>query len=220
MTTHQDIDAKADVHEMAVIHRVFRRELRLLPELLRAVPAGDTERMRVLTGHAHLILEFLHSHHTGEDENLWPLLLERAAPDGELIRSMQAQHTEVASCVEGATELLDRLEQSADPGLADLLAKQIDRLAGVLASHLDQEERSILPLAERHLSVAEWEKLGEHGRSHTARENLPIVFHAILEEADQAERSALLAKLPTLPRLLLPTLGKRQYRRYIQRVRG
>lgn len=220
MTMHHDTDAKADVHEMVVIHRVFRRELRLLPELLRAVPAGNAERIRALTGHARLVLEFLHIHHIGEDENLWPLLLERAAPDGELIQSMQAQHTEVASCVEAATELLDRLEQTADPAIADLLAKQIERLAGVLTAHLDQEERSILPLAERHLSVAEWEKLSEHGISHTTRENLPIVFHAILEDADQGESKALLAKLPVLPRLLLPTLGKRQYRRYIQLVRG
>ena len=37
-----------DVHDMVVVHRVFRRELRLIPQLVREVAPGDTARAPVL----------------------------------------------------------------------------------------------------------------------------------------------------------------------------
>src|SRR5689334_20924962 len=79
MTT--DTQTLTDVHDMVVVHKAFRRELRLIPELVRAVPAGDTTRAAVVAGHARLVLQGLHLHHTGEDELLWPKLLQRDAPD-------------------------------------------------------------------------------------------------------------------------------------------
>jgi hypothetical protein len=72
------VSEKPDVNEMRVIHRVFRRELTALPGLVRRVPDGDIPRAEVVAGHARFMLNALHVHHTGEDENLWPLLLERA----------------------------------------------------------------------------------------------------------------------------------------------
>src|SRR6185369_172960 len=81
-----------DVQEMVVIHRVFRRELTVIPRLVRSVPDGDAQRVRVVAEHAAFVLDFLHAHHSGEDELLWPLLLQRAAPSATLVRTMQEQH--------------------------------------------------------------------------------------------------------------------------------
>ena len=38
------------VQEMVVVHRVFRRESRLMPELIRGVRPGDVDRARFLAG--------------------------------------------------------------------------------------------------------------------------------------------------------------------------
>ena len=52
------------------------------------------------------------------------------------------------------------------------------------------------------------------------RKQLPILFGAILEECTPEERRAMLAKLPLPVRLMLRSIGARQYRRYVTRVRG
>ena len=64
----------ASTPDMVVIHRAFRRESRLLGELIAAVPDGDTERAAVLGRHLLWYQAGLTSHHHGEDEQLWPLL--------------------------------------------------------------------------------------------------------------------------------------------------
>jgi hypothetical protein len=98
----------ADVRDMYVVHRAFRRELGLLPGLVRAVAPGDTARATVLARHARMCLQGLHLHHTGEDELLWPKLLERCTPDAELIHRMEAQHERVHDALEDLGPALDR----------------------------------------------------------------------------------------------------------------
>ena len=73
----------ADVRDMYVVHRAFRREFGLLPDLIRDVISGDVARAEVVASHLDLVLAGLHMHHTGEDVVLWPLLLERVAPSAE-----------------------------------------------------------------------------------------------------------------------------------------
>ena len=73
MTTHPvPTPQGVDTHEMAVIHRAFRRESRLLSDLIAAVPAGDRARARTLSAHLRWYRAGLHNHHQGEDELLWP----------------------------------------------------------------------------------------------------------------------------------------------------
>jgi hypothetical protein len=46
--THIATETLTDVHDMVVVHRAFRREFRLIPELARRVAAGDTARAKVV----------------------------------------------------------------------------------------------------------------------------------------------------------------------------
>jgi hemerythrin-like domain-containing protein len=213
-------EPRPDVNEMRVIHRVFRRELTALPGLVRRTPDGSAERAAVVGRHAQFILTGLHIHHTGEDENLWPLLLERAAPSTELIETMQAQHERVHELVDATQAQLDAWRLAPSSANGEQLAETVEQLNTALFEHLDQEEREILPLAEEHVSVAEWAWLGEHGRDSMQRDELPIMFGAILEEADPQERATMLALVPPPIRLLLRTVGARKYRRYISEVRA
>jgi hemerythrin-like domain-containing protein len=83
---------------MVLIHRVLRREFGLLPRLFRSA-AGDRARSRVIGAHAREMVDFLHTHHAGEDELLFPLLRERSALDPELMDRMDAQHMQVDDAV-------------------------------------------------------------------------------------------------------------------------
>jgi iron-sulfur cluster repair protein YtfE (RIC family) len=209
-----------DVHDMVVVHRAFRREFRLLPELVRAVRPGDTGRAAVVAGHARMVLTGLHLHHTSEDLLLWPKLLERAAPDAALVHRMEAQHERVHDALEALGPALDRWEAEARPAVAEEVASGMDALRTALVEHLDDEEREILPLAARHITPEEWAQLGEHGVETMSRKQLPIFFGAVNEEATPEERTQMLSVLPAPVRLLARTLFAWQYRRYINRVRG
>jgi iron-sulfur cluster repair protein YtfE (RIC family) len=209
-----------DVHDMVVVHRGFRREFWLLPELVRAVPAGDTDRAAVLAAHARLVLTGLHLHHTAEDELLWPKLLDRAAPDAALVHRMEAQHERVEHHTERLTAALTRWEAEARPAVTEEVAATFDALRTALLEHLDEEEREILPLAARHVSPEEWDELGQHGIAAMTRSQLPLMFGAVLEEATPEETVEMLAKLPLPVRLLARTVFLPRYRRYVRRVRA
>ena len=210
----------ADVRDMYVVHRAFRRELRLIPELVRAVAPGDTDRAAVLARHTRMCLQGLHLHHTAEDDLLWPLLLERCPPDADLVHRMEGQHEEVERLTAALGPALDRWEVEARPAVAEEVAGTVDALRAVLLVHLEEEEREILPLARRHVTQEEWSRLGEHGKGQMAVRDLPLLFGSLLEECSPEEREMMLHVIPFPVRVLLRTLGARQYRRYVSRVRG
>lgn len=209
-----------DVHDMVVVHRAFRREFALAPRLVREVAPGDTVRATTIAAHLRLILTGLHLHHTGEDELLWPKLLDRAAPDEALIHRMEEQHQRIERLVDGLPDILDRWQTEARPAVAAEACAAIDDLRAALVEHLDDEENHILPLAARHLTPTEWAELGEHGTNAMDKAELPILFGAVLEDATPHERAMMLGGLPLTVRMLVRTVGTWQYRRYVRRIRG
>src|SRR4029453_8963633 len=87
------VEAAADSRDMYAVHRVFRREFTNLPELIEAVADGDTRRAEVVAGHLEFLVVFLHPHHQGEDELVWPRLLSRGAAEiSPLVHTMESQH--------------------------------------------------------------------------------------------------------------------------------
>ena len=70
------------------------------------------------------------------------------------------------------------------------------------------------------MTVSEWNSLGEQGMDEMDPKQLPILFGAITEDCTPEERKAMLGKLPLPVRIILRTVGARQYRRYVTRVRG
>ncbi len=208
------------VHEMVIVHRAFRREFVLLPRLVREVPDGDTARAAVVARALHVVLGGLTMHHTGEDAVLWPRLLERAAPSTGLVETMQAQHHRVDEYDERVEPLLADWETAPTSARGAELADLLDSFAAALFEHLDLEEREILPLCLRHLTPAEWDGMADHGLEVMKPSELPIIFGAVLEECSPEERRAMLSRLPWPARVFLRTVGARQYRRYVARVRG
>ncbi len=208
-----------DVHDMVVVHRVFRREFRLVPQLVRAVAPGDTARAAVLARHARFLLQGLHLHHTSEDELLWPKLLQRARPEAQLIHRMEAQHERVEHYTERLTAALDRWEAEARPAVTEEVASTFEALRTALFAHLEEEEREILPLAARHVTPEEWAELGQHGMSRMQKSDLPVLFGAVIEDATPEEAEEMYAHVPFPVRVLLKTVFARRYRRYVSRVR-
>jgi hemerythrin-like domain-containing protein len=211
---------RPDVRQMFTVHRALRREFRAIPGHVRAVAPGDGPRTRVVAEYVRLILAGLHMHHTGEDEVLWPRLLERAAPSAGLIATMQAQHAAVDRLTERIDPLLQAWERDAAAVRGEQLARLVEDLDAALAEHLDLEEREVLPMISRYITEEEWAMLGEHGMGAMTPRQLPLLFGSVLEEAPPDERASMLATLPAPARLFMRVVGLRMYRRAITRVRA
>jgi hypothetical protein len=89
-------ETAADPADMYTVHDVFRREIGLEPDLVRAVPAGDVARAETIARHIDLVHGLLHHHHTGEDKHVWPKLHERGTTDVDgIVHVMETQHQHI-----------------------------------------------------------------------------------------------------------------------------
>jgi hemerythrin-like domain-containing protein len=215
-----DTKIRPDTHEMVIVHRAFRREFRLAPELIAQVAAGDTARVEVVAEHVADLVWGLHHHHHGEDELLWPKLIQRAKPDVDLIELMEAQHVRISAALDGVETLVGPWRTSADPEAGAALATAIEAMSAALAEHLDQEEAQILPLAEQHLSVPEWQQLGKNAVDNLPKSKRLIFLGMILEDTSDEERVEFLRNIPPPVRVLWRLLGVRSYQKYVAKVRN
>ena len=133
---------------------------------------------------------------------------QRAAPSAALVETMQRQHQRVDEYAAQVEPLVGPGSASRRPSRGEQLARVVEQFAAALVEHLDLEEREILPLVSRHLTVAEWDSLGGHGKESMSSRELPLMFGAILEDADASERTRMLAHLPAPIRLVMRTAGR------------
>jgi iron-sulfur cluster repair protein YtfE (RIC family) len=212
---------RTDTWDMIMVHRVFRREFRMLPGLVRAVRPGDAARAEILGAHLGNVAGGLHHHHTAEDEMVWPLMLERASLHADLINRMEAQHERLHEPLARIDELLPRWRATASLADRDELADMIAQASVALDEHLADEEREVCPLIEQHLTPAEWAAVGERGREVIPKGKMALVFlGAILEEATPSEKRRFLAELPAPARLLWRLAGERVYAKSRARIRA
>ena len=208
-----------DTHDMLLIHRVVRREIGQLPAQFRAA-AGDPDRARRLTVHANEMLDFLHTHHTGEDEYLWPVLRPRVSLEAELIDRMEEQHEVIASAVHDVRADLATWGTTADAEVAERMASRLEEAFPTLIDHLAEEESRILPLVSSHFSPEEWGKLGEHGFAAIPGKRRLVILAHILEEADEQEQKRFLKLVPPPARVAYKLIGRRQHARETATIRG
>ena len=207
-----------DTNEMLLIHRVLRREVGALPELIRRAN-NDPARARIVGAHAVEMLDFLHVHHSGEDELLWPVLRPRVAVEGDLLDRMEAQHHQVAAAIVDVERDLPRWTTSADPETGERIATRLDEVNAVLTEHLAEEEKQILPLVAANFSQAEWDALGKHGFAAVPGKRRLFVLGLILEETDESERRTFMQKVPPPARLAYKLVGRRQWEREVSTIR-
>jgi hypothetical protein len=207
-----------------VLHRLVRRELRLLAELATWASPDETDRTAALTRHAELISRVLLHHHSVEREAVWPALLRTAPQDGGEIR--EALHDWTTCCARIDHMLRDvatAARQWAVAGTAparDAFAAACTSLADAVDRQIDDEERRLLPLLEAHLQPDDWAAIAASSHCRlSAREQL-LVLGLALEDSCAAERARLLDGLSRATRSAWRLYGGRHYRATVVRLRG
>ena len=205
---------------MVVVHRMFRREYRLAPVLVRGVADGDRRRAAVVAAHLRELTVMLHHHHAGEDDLVWPRLHARTPLSAELVHRMERQHEQVGGLLAQVDERLPAWAAEPGPAQRESLAETLDALAPALEAHLDEEEREVLPLVEQHLTAKEWDELGERAVAAIPKARLLVLLGYILEETSPSERQTMLGVLPPPVRLVYRTVGQRKHVKERDRIRA
>ena len=96
-------DQPIDVRDMAIVHQTFRRSYEESAALVRANPTPSAHRVQFLADHIDFGVSLLHHHHGGEDELLYPLLLERAPDKAANTEHIEHEHQEVAAHIDAVS---------------------------------------------------------------------------------------------------------------------
>lgn len=215
-----------DTSGLILVHRIFRWLYRELPQLVLEVADGDRERARTVGRWAHLDFYALHLHHRTEDLALWDRLIERDPGCALHVARMRAEHAAVAKHLARIEPQLAPWVASADAGLRDAFAVDIERLRDTLNGHLDGEEKDILPVAGAVLSQQEWDWMEEHTRGELmahrkelGKDVLSLQLGLLLASVPEDQRDEWVrTNVPVQIRVLYLLLMKRQYERAMRNL--
>jgi iron-sulfur cluster repair protein YtfE (RIC family) len=188
--------ALTDTSDMPALHAVFRKAFAAAPDLIGRAPADDTGRSALVGTYYDNVLRLLHAHHAGEDELVWPKLLERCPDDAEMVSEIAFQHEVVSKLMDVTMSQLQQWAGSASQRDAAALAELMRQLNDDLVAHLDAEEAMILPLCARYITQQEWGELPQHGMKHFDGDKPWLIMGLIFDNMPDGARDYVLANLP------------------------
>ncbi len=208
-----------DVRDMAIVHRAFRNAYDEAAKLVRAAPSPSPGRVTFLADHIDFGIALLHVHHEGEDELLYPKLIERVPEQAPMTEQVDHEHELIKTALDAASAACATWRQRPSAGTGEALAASLDHLNSVVQPHLDDEEQKIVPLAAVTLTQQEWDVMGKHGVTHTPRNKRGIAFGMILDPLGEADRAYMMNALPAPVRMLAPFLIDRPWKKYAATLR-
>lgn len=139
----------------------------------KALATGTPPRMRLLHAMIDYIVRYPEQwHHPKEDRFLFARLVARAPATRAVVEGLAREHREGGVLI---GELRDRLHAlatspkgleaspeglEASPEGLEAFAAAVERYAGFQWEHMRREEEVVFPLAEAHLTAADWDEIG------------------------------------------------------------
>ena len=205
------------------LHRLVRRELRLLAEQAPWAAPDDAQRTRALTRHAELVSRILLHHHAVERDRLWPAL-QRALPGDPRLGVLLADWRDRCAVIDhGLRDVATAARQwqvVATTTARDAFARACRELAEAVAEQTREEEHGLLPLLAEHLEPGAWAAIARSACAGlTPREKL-LVLGLALEDSCAGERARLLSGVPRSTRTAWRIYGSGRYRAAVVRLRG
>jgi hemerythrin-like domain-containing protein len=141
-------------------HRSISAVLSGLKELARMVQEATLRpRFQVLRSMLRYLDEYPERlHHPKEDEHLFARLVARAPETRLLVGELQAEHQEGARLIRELERALLFFEEGWPAGAREF-QQAVERYAEFHWKHMRKEEHELLPLAERHLTAADWKAI-------------------------------------------------------------
>ena len=208
-----------DVRDMAIIHRTFRGAYEESARLVRAAPTPSPGRVTFLADHIDFAIKALHVHHDGEDEMLYPKLIERVPDQAPMTEQVEHEHLAIKTALDETSAACAAWRQRPSAETGEALAAALDHLNEVVQPHLDDEEQKVVPLAAVALTQQEWDAMGKRGMNSVPRNKRAIAAGMMLEPLDAADRAYMMKHVPAPLRLLFPFLVERPWKKYAATLR-
>jgi hemerythrin-like domain-containing protein len=143
-------------------HRSISAVLQGLKELARMAQGAKVRpRFQALRSMVRYIDEYPEKlHHPKEDEHLFARLVARAPETRALMEELHAEHEKGARLIRELERALLFFEEDW-PGGAREFQRAVHAYAEFHWEHMRKEEQELLPLAERHLTAADWKAIDE-----------------------------------------------------------
>lgn len=209
------VDAPA---EMALIHRIMRTGFRRIEAWVADVPPEGTRRAAAVADHLENMLLALHGHHSTEDSVIWPLLRDRC-PD-VAVDAMTHEHAEIGAACDAVRSAAAPWRREPSRANADALRAELGEFRRILTDHLDEEERDVVPHIPRHVTRAEWARVGEEGFRALPPAYRFTAMGQMLEAASPAEAEQMMSGLPAPVRVAWRLVGRRRYESTMDALRG
>jgi hypothetical protein len=211
----------ANTSDMIGLHNIFREALDAAPRLVGTAPEGDAGRAENVGSYYDNVLRLLHGHHAGEDQLLTPRLASRCTPEeaAEVLR-IAGQHESVLGDLADAETAVAAWRAKPEATERSAAVDSLGRLQGTLGAHLEEEERVVLPIAGRHIDVAEWGQLPEHGLRTFTGDKVWLIIGLVQEQMPEPAIANMESHMPPPLVEFWHSTGKRMFADYITLVRG
>ena len=211
-----------DGREMVMVHDMMRREFGLLPGVVAGTTPGahiHDDRTGIIARHIDWLIHALHSHHSTEDDHIWPLLDERCDHNA-LTALMEHQHEDVAACLETVEETLKIWREDSTVEARDALQEAVQQLLTPLRRHLSDEEQYLVPLMERYITAAEMSRIVGEEIAHIEPAELSLLLGMLTYEGDPDIIDRVVAGMPPEVGATIHQAAAQAYTTHCQHVHG
>ena len=207
-----------DVSDMYATHKALVGALDAAPAYV-AKAGPDSERVEVIGSFYENVIEFLHAHHTGEDELIYPVLEQRCAESRSELERIDNQHKLLHAPMDAGRSALAAWRAAPSTDNAQAVIDAIASIAEPLRPHLAEEESVVLPIATQWMSPEEWGKMPGHAMLIFRGDKKWLPLGLIREQLDQEHRDGMLAGMPPDMRTMWTEQMEPAFNAFIAEVR-
>ena len=207
-------DRPADTRMMGIVHDALRRDLSRATAALSATPHPPDAHRVAIAAHVGWMMDFLHAHHAGEDDALWPLVRAHNPAAADMLDEMDADHNRIGPQIDHVRNAAAAYGADASRTVRQGLATAIELLRSVLDPHLRREEDEMMPIVSASITHAQWEAFNNarYVKSKSKKE-LGHEGHWLIDSLEPERYDVVVHTVPALPRFILVHAMAKPYRR-------
>ncbi|WP_040493452.1 hemerythrin domain-containing protein [Ilumatobacter nonamiensis] len=207
--------AHPDLTEYRAMHAALRRSNdRLVDAVVELRHAPNPARARAVRDWYRGYHDELVAHHRIEDTIFFPALAERVPTYAEHHPTLHDDHERLDDLVGLVAPALDRLAATGPTSDSDRdrAIEVVTALRDLMSSHLDFEDREVLPLFERHFDAEEYGDFQTQARRSVSLKKAFFFAPWLMASLEPAAAASLLQTAP-LPLKLIHRAARRRYAR-------
>jgi hypothetical protein len=181
--------------DMFAVHQALIGALDAAPTLV-AGAGNRPDRVETIGSYYENILEFLHVHHQGEDELVYPLLEERCPDQMALLQRIDDQHRLLDEPMVAARAAVAAWRADPTPANGQAVIELMATIDETLRPHLGEEEEVVLPIASAWMSPEEWAQLPGHALQTFQADKPWLALGLVYEGLSPEQQTGMLAGMP------------------------